>query len=73
MNNVFLVTHDGIYQWFSPHSWQKIVMHGNSCITLYICNGEIGELCLVTDYFDPIVLKKIPIFPTCSSGTYNHG
>ena len=49
MNNDFWVTRDAIYQWFSlvtsslvkiigksPHSWPKIVIHGNSCIILYI-------------------------------------
>ena len=49
MNNDFFVTREAIRQWFSlvtsslvkiiaesPHSWQKIVIHGNSCIILYI-------------------------------------
>ena len=44
---------EAIRQWFSlvtsslvkiiaesPHSWQKIVIHGNSCIILYIFNGD---------------------------------
>ena len=48
-NNDFFVTREAIRQWFSlmtlslvkiiaesPHSWQKIVIHGNSCIILYI-------------------------------------
>ena len=46
MNNDFLVTREMICQWFSlslvkiigksPHSWPKIVIHGYSCIILYI-------------------------------------
>ena len=49
VNNDFLVTREVICQWFSlvtsslvkiigksPHSWPKIVIHGNSCIILYI-------------------------------------
>ena len=49
MNNDFLVTRDVICQWFSRvaksrekiidkslHSWPNIVIHGNSCIVLYM-------------------------------------
>ena len=54
VNNDFGVTREAICQWFSletsslvkiigksPHSWPKMVIHGNSCIILYIspsCN-----------------------------------
>ena len=68
MNNDFLVTREVICQWFSlvtsllvkivgksPHSWLKIVIHGSSCIILYIstfthlplvphiCVGELDQ------------------------------
>ena len=59
MNNDFLVTREVICQWFSlvtsslviiigksPHSWLKIVIHGNSCIILYIWKDH---LCIETD------------------------
>ena len=55
MNNDFFVTREAIRQWFSlvtsslvkiiaesPHEWQKIVIHGNSCIILYILDRVIN-------------------------------
>ena len=49
MNNDFFVTSEAIRQWFSrvtksrvkiiadsPHEWQKIVIHGNECIILFL-------------------------------------
>ena len=57
MNNDFFVTREVIRQWFSlvtsslvktiaelPHSWQKFVIHGNSCIILYIIDSNNGLL-----------------------------
>ena len=51
MNNDFWVTRDAICQWFSLVSWKllanrltrdpKIVIHGNSCIILYIITGDV--------------------------------
>ena len=53
VNNDFLVTREVICSWFSlvtsslvkiigksPHSWPKIVIHGNSCIILYIFHAK---------------------------------
>ena len=53
MNNDFLFAPEAIQQWFSyvtsslvkiiaesPHSWQKIIIHGNSCIILYFLHGQ---------------------------------
>ena len=49
VNNDFFVTSEAIRQWFSrvtksrvkiiaesPHEWQKIVIHGNECIVLFL-------------------------------------
>ena len=49
VNNNFFVTSEAIRQWFSrvtksrvkiiaesPHEWQKIVIHGNECIILFL-------------------------------------
>ena len=49
VNNDFFVTSEAIRQWFSrvtksrvkiiaesPHEWQKIVIHGNECIILFL-------------------------------------
>ena len=55
VNNNFLVTREVICQRFSlvtsslvkiigksPHSWPKIVIHGNSCIILYVIKQALG-------------------------------
>ena len=38
----------------SPHSWQKIVIHGNSCIILYFMNENI---CILIQNSLKFVLK----------------
>ena len=90
MNNG--VTCDAICQWFSlltsslvkiigksPHSWPKIVIHGNSCITLYISSSQvcydfllwvkIRQSCCTFEepYQDSTILPSILYLYICSS------
>ena len=48
MNIDFLVIWDGICQWLANHLTgdQKIVIHSNSCIILYILHASLQELWL---------------------------
>ena len=74
MNNDFLVTPVVICQCFSlvtsslvkiigksPHSWPKIVIHGNSCIILYIFN---------IIFFQPNYHRAVTTFPLDPYGIY---